>query len=41
MGTLKRSATLFKERWQGQVTGNVAIGGIVWLLGVIPAGRSR
>ncbi len=34
--TLKRSATLFKERWVGQVTGNVAIGGIVFLLGVLP-----
>jgi hypothetical protein len=35
--TLKRSATLFKDRWQGQVTGNVAIGGIVLLVGIIPA----
>lgn len=35
--TLKRSASLFRQRWQGQVTGNVAIGGIVGLLGVIPA----
>jgi hypothetical protein len=35
--TLKRSATLFKERWAGQVTGNVAIGGIVLLAGVLPA----
>jgi len=35
--TLKRSATLFKNRWQGQITGNVAIGGIVGLLGVLPA----
>jgi hypothetical protein len=35
--TLKRSATLFKERWAGQVTGNIAIGGIVSLLGVLPA----
>jgi Family of unknown function (DUF6159) len=35
--TLKRSATLFKERWAGQVTGNVAIGGIVFLLGILPA----
>jgi hypothetical protein len=35
--TLKRSATLFKERWAGQVTGNIAIGGIVTLLGVLPA----
>jgi hypothetical protein len=35
--TLKRSATLFKQRWAGQVTGNVAIGGIVFLAGVLPA----
>ena len=35
--TLKRSTHLFKERWAGQVTGNVAIGGIVGLLGVLPA----
>ena len=35
--TLKRSASLFKERWVGQVTGNIAIGGIVFLLGVLPA----
>ena len=35
--TLKRSASLFKERWAGQVSGNVAIGGIVGLLGVLPA----
>jgi hypothetical protein len=35
--TLKRSAGLFKERWKGQVAGNIAIGGIVGLLGVLPA----
>ena len=35
--TLKRSASLFKERWVGQVTGNIAIGGIVFLLGVLAA----
>jgi Family of unknown function (DUF6159) len=35
--TLKRSTHLFKERWAGQITGNVAIGGIVGLLGVLPA----
>ena len=34
--TLKRSASLFKERWVGQITGNVAIGGIVFLVGVLP-----
>ncbi len=35
--TLKRSTKIFKDRWAGQVTGNVAIGGIVGLLGVLPA----
>jgi hypothetical protein len=35
--TLKRSSSLFKERWRGQVTGNIAIGGIVSLVGVLPA----
>ncbi len=37
LATLKRSASMFKQRWAGQVTGNVAIGGIVGLLGVLPA----
>ena len=37
IATLKRSAKLFKERWAGQVTGNVAIGGIVAIAGVLPA----
>jgi hypothetical protein len=37
LATLKRSALLFKERWAGQITGNIAIGGIVGLLGVLPA----
>jgi hypothetical protein len=36
--TLKRSGNLFKSRWGQQVTGNVAIGGAVFLLGVLPAG---
>ena len=35
--TVKRSASLFRERWAGQVTGNVAIGGIVFLVGLLPA----
>ncbi len=35
--TLKRSSSIFKERWKGQIAGNVAIGGIVGLLGVLPA----
>jgi hypothetical protein len=37
LDTLKRSGHLFKERWGAQVTGNVAIGGIVTLLGILPA----
>jgi hypothetical protein len=35
--TLKRSASLFRERWGQQITGNIAIGGAVFLLGVLPA----
>jgi len=37
-GTLKRSASLFRERWGQQITGNIAIGGAVALLGFLPAG---
>jgi hypothetical protein len=36
-GTLKRSATIFKDKWGQQITGNIAIGGAVTLLGVLPA----
>jgi Family of unknown function (DUF6159) len=35
--TLKRSASLFKQRWGAQITGNIAIGGAVFLIGVLPA----
>ena len=35
--TLKRSASIFRERWGQQITGNVAIGGAVGLLGILPA----
>jgi hypothetical protein len=35
--TLKRSAGLFKSRWGQQVTGNIAIGGAVFLFGVLPS----
>jgi hypothetical protein len=35
--TLKRSASLFRQRWGEQITGNVAIGGAVVLIGLIPA----
>lgn len=37
LDTLKRSAALFRERWGQQITGNIAIGGAVFLLGVLPA----
>jgi hypothetical protein len=37
VATIKRSARLFKERWRGQVTGNIAIGGGVFLFGTLPA----
>jgi hypothetical protein len=37
LGTLKRSAHLFRERWGQQITGNIAIGGIVFLAGTLPA----
>jgi Family of unknown function (DUF6159) len=35
--TLKRSAHLFKSRWGAQITGNIAIGGAVFLLGMLPS----
>ncbi len=35
--TLKRSARIFRERWGEQVTGQVAVGGLVFLLALIPA----
>lgn len=35
--TLKRSASLFRSRWGQQVTGNVAIGGAVFLLAILPS----
>jgi hypothetical protein len=37
VATLKRSASIFRERWGTQITGNIAIGGAVFLLGVLPA----
>lgn len=37
IGTLKRSSSLFKSRWGAQVTGNIAIGGAVFLFGVLPS----
>jgi hypothetical protein len=35
--TLKRSGSLFKSRWGQQVTGNLAIGGAVFLFGILPS----
>jgi hypothetical protein len=35
--TIKRSAHLFKERWPGQITGNVAIGGVIGLFAILPS----
>ncbi len=35
--TLKRSASMFRGRWGQQITGNVAIGGAVFLIGVLPS----
>lgn len=36
--TLKRASHLFRERWGQQITGNLAIGGAVFLIGILPAG---
>lgn len=35
--TIKRSGALFRERWGQQITGNIAIGAAVFLIGVLPA----
>jgi hypothetical protein len=35
--TLKRSASIFKDKWGQQISGNIAIGGAVFLIGVLPA----
>jgi hypothetical protein len=35
--TLKRSATIFKDKWGQQISGNIAIGGAVFLIGLLPA----
>jgi hypothetical protein len=37
VATLKRSASIFRQRWGTQIAGNVAIGFAVFLLGVLPA----
>ncbi len=35
--TLKRSASIFKQKWGQQITGNIAIGAAIFLIGVLPA----
>lgn len=35
--TIKRSGSMFRQRWGQQITGNIAIGGAVFFLGVLPA----
>jgi len=35
--TLKRSTGLFRSRWGQQITGNIAIGGAVFLFGILPS----
>ena len=35
--TLKRSSALFRDKWGQQVTGNIAIGGAVFLFGMLPS----
>ncbi|MBN8866729.1 MAG: hypothetical protein J0H98_04185 [Solirubrobacterales bacterium] len=37
MQTIKRCAGLVKSRWGEQITGTIAIGGIVFLIGFLPA----
>jgi len=37
LDTLKRSASIFKQKWGQQITGNIAIGGAVFLIGLLPA----
>jgi hypothetical protein len=35
--TLKRSASIFRQRWGQQISGNIAIGAAIFLIGVLPA----
>jgi uncharacterized protein DUF6159 len=35
--TLKRSGSIFRQRWGQQITGNIAIGAAIFLIGVLPA----
>src|SRR3954471_6091198 len=34
--TIKRSASMFRSRWGQQITGNIVIGGAVFLFGILP-----
>ncbi|HKO37336.1 MAG TPA: DUF6159 family protein [Solirubrobacterales bacterium] len=35
--TIKRSGAMFRQRWGQQITGNIAIGAAIFLIGVLPA----
>jgi hypothetical protein len=35
--TLKRSGAIFRKRWGQQISGNIAIGAAVFLIGILPA----
>jgi len=35
--TLKRSSSIFRQKWGQQITGNIAIGGAVFLFGMLPS----
>src|SRR5262249_21123226 len=35
--TLKRSSGIFRQKWGQQITGNIAIGGFVFLFGMLPS----
>jgi hypothetical protein len=37
IATLKRSATIFRERWGEQIAGQFSIGGLVFLIAILPA----
>jgi len=37
LATIRRSSGLFRSRWGEQITGNLAIGGAVFLLGMLPS----
>jgi hypothetical protein len=35
--TLKRSSSIFRDKWGQQITGNIAIGGAVFIFGMLPS----